>query len=157
MEEGKIRALARRRGFEKERDLVRKLWEAGFATMRAPASGARIKKGVQPDVIAAREGVILCFEVKTRRDSPIYLEKSQISKLVEWAKRAGALPFIAIYTNKRWHFIPASQLGDYEGKCKVGKKELESALTLKDIVSIGVHKKRLDEYLNAGLNVSSSA
>ncbi|MEM1828904.1 MAG: Holliday junction resolvase, partial [Desulfurococcaceae archaeon] len=32
------------KGFSHERDLVRRLWEYGFAVMRAPASGSKAKR-----------------------------------------------------------------------------------------------------------------
>ncbi|HIC99009.1 MAG TPA: Holliday junction resolvase, partial [Pyrodictiaceae archaeon] len=38
------------RGFEAERDLARRLWQKGFAVIRAPASGAKTKHYVYPDL-----------------------------------------------------------------------------------------------------------
>ncbi|MEM0326303.1 MAG: Holliday junction resolvase, partial [Desulfurococcaceae archaeon] len=49
----------RRRGFFHERDLVRRLWEHGFAVIRAPASGSRVKHVVYPDIVALYKGKVI--------------------------------------------------------------------------------------------------
>lgn len=109
------RRKARARGFQKERELVRKLWEEGFACIRAPASGAKVRRSVQPDIIAIRNNVIFVMEVKTRKNSKsVYIEGEKIEKLTEWAKRAGtnAIPLVALYVSREhgWRFIPVSLL-----------------------------------------------
>lgn len=98
---------AQRKGFEKERDLVQRLWRHGFAAMRGPASGARAKHIFYPDVLAAYHGRIFVFEVKYRaKPEPIYIEKSKVEKLREFAERAGAEPLIAVkYGASEWVFI----------------------------------------------------
>ncbi|MFP3283532.1 MAG: Holliday junction resolvase Hjc [Nitrososphaeria archaeon] len=121
---------SRRRGLDKERDLARKLWALGFASMRAPASGARVKRIVQPDVIAARDGTVLAFEVKARSEIPIYVDADQVEKLAEWARRAGARPFFAIYYGREWRFVPL------DGASRVGRTYRIDGRGLSDALSI---------------------
>lgn len=132
----KGRERARKRGFNKEREFSRRLWNMGFATVRAPASGSKARLVVQPDVVAAKGGRIFCFEVKTRRRGPFYIGEEQVRKLCEWAKRAGAKPFIAIYTKRRWFLVPLEAIEKIEEGYRIGKEQLEGALDLKDLDEI---------------------
>jgi Holliday junction resolvase len=107
----------RRRGFEAERELVRKLWRKGFAVVRAPASGAKAKRIIYPDVVAIYQGRVLVFEVKTRSKlEAIYIEGDKVLKLKEFARRAGGEAFIAVkIKGEGWYFIPLEAL-NYTGK-----------------------------------------
>ena len=100
-----------RKGFDKERDLVLRLWSHGFAAMRAPASGARTKRVFYPDVLAAYQGRIYVFEVKYRSEpGPIYIDSSKIEKLKEFARRAGGEALIAVkYGRGEWRLIPVDE------------------------------------------------
>ncbi len=104
----------RRRGFSYERALVKKLWKHGFAAIRGPASGAKAREIVQPDVVAMKNGVILVFEVKSVKKSyaKLYINKSQVERLKEFASRASSYAFIAIKIRetKDWIFIPLDKL-----------------------------------------------
>jgi Holliday junction resolvase len=126
----------RRRGFQKERDLVRKLWDMGFATIRAPASGAKARKTYQPDIIAAKNNRIFVIEVKTRRSTDtIYIDQYQVQKVEEWVKRAGsnAKGFIAVYFDRKqgWRFVPLdSAFRTESGGVKISKEDAEKFLTL---------------------------
>ena len=122
---------SRSRGFNAERELVRKLWKMGLAAMRGPASGAKVKKSVYPDVVAIKDRYIFVFEVKARKHlDNIYIPKSQIDKLIEFARRAGGEPLIAvkIHDLKVWKVIPASSLIPVsEKRYKISREMLESA------------------------------
>ncbi len=114
------RRRRRARGFEKERDLVRKLWKLGFACMRAPASGAKVRRAIQPDIVAVRNGFILIMEVKSRREcSTVYVDGKQIEKIKEWEKRAGpnAIAMVAIYAGREigWRFLTLDKAEVTEG------------------------------------------
>ncbi|MCI4396316.1 MAG: Holliday junction resolvase [Thermoprotei archaeon] len=126
----------RRRGFQKERDLVRKLWDMGFATIRAPASGAKAKKTYQPDIIAAKNNRILVIEVKTRSSSDVvYIDQYQVEKVLEWVKRAGsnATGMIAVYFDRRqgWRFVPIESAVKLDsGGVKITKEDADKGLPL---------------------------
>ncbi|MDK6027786.1 Holliday junction resolvase Hjc [Ignisphaera sp. 4213-co] len=99
-------------GTSAERELVKKLWKMGFAVIRGPASGAKIKRGIYPDVVAIKDSKIFVFEVKRRKEpKTVYIEMSQILKTIEFAKRAGgeALLAIKIDSLKSWKVIELTQ------------------------------------------------
>jgi Holliday junction resolvase len=121
---------SRSRGYRAERELVHILWRLGFAVMRAPASGARIRKAEYPDVVAIMKGRVAVFEVKSRaKPSGLYIEPEQIKKLLDFAERAGGIPYIAVkIPHKEWKFVKVVRKEDGEGKTyKVSKEDIEKA------------------------------
>ncbi|MGC8556365.1 MAG: Holliday junction resolvase Hjc [Conexivisphaera sp.] len=126
---------SRRRGLDRERDLARRLWEMGFASIRAPASGAKAKRFVQPDVVAARAGTIFAFEVKARSELPIYVDSEQVEKLAEWARRAGARALLAIHYKREWRFLPLEAASRVGRTYRVDEESLASALGMEDLVA----------------------
>ena len=143
----------RRRGFAYERELARELWSRGFACMRAPASGAKVKRRAQPDLVAMKNGVIMVFEVKTRRrEGHVYIDSSQVEKLVEFARRAGGMAFIAvkILDGRGWRFVPVEKLSKTRGgSFKAELSEVERGLRLRDLEVLASKGFRsLDEYLS---------
>lgn len=141
----------RGRGFAHERDLVLRFWKKGFAVIRAPASGSKVKRTVYPDVVAIRNGYIFVFEVKTMsklRD--IYLEPRQVRKIEEFSRRAGGLGFIAIKIigTGEWRFIPINKLElTKKGRFKVSKEIIKKGFRLIDIVESTYKTRRIDEYM----------
>ena len=123
---------------------MRKLWELGFACMRAPASGAKVRKSIQPDLIAIRNDKVFVMEVKTRRNSRVvYIEREQVEKVREWARRAGSnsRAFIAVYFDRSlgWRFVPLEKLTVTEGgNYRVTREDAERGLEL-------IHLKMLSE------------
>ncbi len=144
----------RSRGFAHERDLVRKLWEKGFAVIRAPASGAKARRYAVPDIVAIRQGVVLAFEVKTIHDErPVYIPKHQVDKLLEFTKRAGGKPYIAvkIIGVTGWRFIPVEELEETRGgNYRVSVERIHNSLRLPDIVSLMLGNKLLTDYASSG-------
>ena len=59
-------------GTREERELVKMLWDADCAAMRAPASGGATKKPL-PDVIAGNGSIYLAIEVKSTSLERIYM------------------------------------------------------------------------------------
>lgn len=144
----------RRRGFEAERELVRKLWSRGFAVIRAPASGARARLAAYPDIVAIFKGRIYAIEVKYRRDNaPIYIDRTQLEKLIEFSRRAGATPLIAVKrAHKGWKLISIDQVkGTNTGRIKIDDEVLNNGVSLDEFITIatntGLRKfmKRVDE------------
>ncbi len=107
------RRPAKERGVRHERELAEVLWEKGWAVVRGPASGAGVRKRFQPDLIAAKSGIIAAFEVKRVSDAskPLYIERSQVEGLLEWARRAGGRAFIAVrIPGEGWRFHSTEDL-----------------------------------------------
>ncbi len=138
-----------RKGFDKERDLVLRLWSYGFAAMRAPASGARAKRIFYPDVLAAYRGRIFVFEVKYRSEpGPIYIEASKVEKLRDFAQRAGAEPMIAVkYGRSEWRLIPLDECPSTGSSIRVDPKLVEEkGVSLSEFVSRVKGQRSILEY-----------
>ncbi|MEM2014258.1 MAG: Holliday junction resolvase Hjc [Desulfurococcaceae archaeon] len=139
----------RRRGFFHERDLVRRLWEHGFAVIRAPASGSRVKHLVYPDIVALYKGKAIIAEVKSMsKPRAIYIEKSRVEKLQEFASRASGEAFIAvkIVGAGEWFFVPIDRLIDAGSTYKITPEILQNSIKLEALVSIVKGVRRLTEF-----------
>ncbi len=142
---------ARVKGFRAERELVRKFWEKGFAAIRAPASGSKVKHAIYPDVVAIYKGKIFIFEVKARRKlSTIYISEKQVEKLKEFARRAYAEPYIALKIQelKRWFFISLSKLKRVGSKYRIDLEVIKDALTFEKFVE-SVKSVTLAQYIRS--------
>ena len=82
-------------GSREERELVRMLWDANCAAMRAPASGGATKKPL-PDVIAGNGSIYLAIEVKSSSLERIYINSEKIEGLKEFSQIFGAQPYIGV-------------------------------------------------------------
>lgn len=92
-------------GSREERELVKMLWDANCAAMRAPASGGATKKPL-PDVIAGNGTIYLAIEVKSSSLERIYINSEKIDGLKEFSKIFGAKPYIGVkFLRKKWRFI----------------------------------------------------
>ncbi len=142
---------ARQIGFSHERDLVLRLWNKGFAVIRAPASGSRAKRIAYPDIVAIRKGIVFAFEVKTtHKNKPIYVPKHQVEKIREFIRRAGGYGFIAvkIIGETGWRFISIDRLVEAGNNYKINRETLTNSLKIQDILSIAVKNKSIDDYIN---------
>lgn len=141
----------RRKGFQHERDLARKLWDHGFAVIRAPASGSKAKHIMYPDLVAIRDRHIFAFEIKTvYREKTIYIPKIQVEKLREFIRRAGGKGYIAvkIVGESGWRFISLDELEETcGGNYKVSRDLLKKGLRIRDLVSIVKDQHRITEYI----------
>jgi len=141
----------RRIGFQHERDLARKLWELGFAVVRAPASGSKAKRVKYPDVVAILNRNVYAFEVKTtHKEKTIYIARRQVEKLVEFTKRAGGEGFIAvkIIGEGVWKLVPLTQLVETSsGNYKIEAETLSKALKLRDLLALARGNTRIDDFL----------
>ncbi|MBE6488954.1 MAG: Holliday junction resolvase [Methanosphaera stadtmanae] len=99
-----------KKGSVEERDLVNRLWDAGFAAMRAPASGGATKRPL-PDVLAGNGKIYLAIEVKSTRQEHIYIDNEKIKNLIEFSQIFGATPYVgAKFIRKKWRFIKLEDL-----------------------------------------------
>jgi Holliday junction resolvase len=101
---------ASRKGNRRERELVNALDEAGFAVMRAPASGAATDREL-PDVLAGNGDDFYAIEAKSSSGRPIYLEGEEVENLVYFARNFGAKPRIAVrFDREDWYFFHPGDL-----------------------------------------------
>jgi Holliday junction resolvase len=101
---------ASRKGNRRERELVNALDEAGFAVMRAPASGAATDREL-PDVLAGNGDDFYAIEAKSSSGRPIYLEGEEVEALVYFSRNFGAKPRIAVrFDREDWYFFHPGDL-----------------------------------------------
>ncbi|HTX60805.1 MAG TPA: Holliday junction resolvase Hjc [Methanobacterium sp.] len=99
-----------KKGSREERELVRMLWDADCAAMRAPASGGATKKPL-PDVIAGNGDIYLAIEVKSTSAERIYIDSAKIAALQEFSTIFGAQPYVgAKFKREKWRFISVEHL-----------------------------------------------
>ena len=124
-----------KKGSTEERDLVHKLWDKGFAAMRAPASGGATKKPL-PDVLAGNSKIYLAIKVKTTTKDKIYIDSPQIDSLVEFSDIFGATPYLGMkFKYTKWLFLSPDILEKTKnGNYKITKDySLEKGLELDEI------------------------
>ncbi len=129
--------MRRSKGYTAERELVIKLWKMGFAVMRAPASGSKIKKAKYPDVIAIKSRNVLVFEVKSRsKIDNIYISEEQVRKLREFAERSGGQAFVVVkVSGERWRAVRLEELERLNDKTyKIGKETLLNSKQLEEVL-----------------------
>ena len=97
--------IANEKGDRRERELVNALDEAGFAVMRAPASGAATERDL-PDVLAGDGETFYAIEAKSSAGDPIYLDGEEIEALLFFARNFGAKPRIGVrFDREDWYFF----------------------------------------------------
>jgi Holliday junction resolvase len=129
---------ARRKGFEHERDLARRLFREGFAVIRAPASGSRTKRVIYPDVLAIFRGKILIFEVKAfSQRRVVYIDQRRYERLKTFAERSGGKLFLAIKIigEGKWKIVEFEKLERTKsGVLRCGIGQIDVAMSLEDLI-----------------------
>jgi Holliday junction resolvase len=107
--------MANRKGERRERELVNRLDDAGFAVMRAPASGAATERDL-PDVLAGNGTDFYAIEAKSSSGSPIYLDAAEVDALEYFAENFGAAPRIGVrFDEEEWSFFDPADLYRTDG------------------------------------------
>ncbi|MFB6236602.1 MAG: Holliday junction resolvase Hjc [Halopenitus sp.] len=101
---------ANRKGDRRERELVNELDEAGFAVMRAPASGSATEREL-PDVLAGDGERFYAIEAKSSSGDPIYLSWEEVEALLFFAQNFGAKARIGVrFDREDWYFFHPGDL-----------------------------------------------
>ena len=135
-----------------ENELANLLWDRGYAVVRGPSSGSGARRRFQPDLIAARDGVILIIEVKRGHPGrPIYIPPRQVEGLLELEKRSGGRAVVAVKVPwEEWRFHLLSELPRTQG----GRAKIEDplrGLRLLELEEILFSRSRkLTEYFGEG-------
>jgi len=119
----------KKRGYDAERELVKKLRRWGFEALRVPVSAP--SKEPLPDVFAVKGDTIIAFEVKSH-ERYAYYKRSQVSKLHEFLKIHHIYPkrvavLAAKFKYRGWSFLIVDEPGDYS--LRVGE-----GLSLNDLI-----------------------
>jgi len=114
---------ANRKGDRRERELVNELDAAGFAVMRAPASGSATERDL-PDVLAGDGETFYAIEAKSSAGDPIYLSGEEVESLIYFARNFGAKARIAVrFDREDWYFFHPGDLHVTDGGNYRVKKE----------------------------------
>ncbi|MFP4625493.1 MAG: Holliday junction resolvase Hjc [Natronomonas sp.] len=112
------------KGDRRERELVTRLDEAGFAVMRAPASGSATEREL-PDVLAGDGETFYAIEAKSSAGDPIYLTGEEIEALVYFSRNFGAKPRVGVrFDHEDWYFFHPGDLHETPGGNYRVKKEV---------------------------------
>ena len=115
--------MSHAKGDRRERELVNELDEAGFAVMRAPASGAATDRDL-PDVLAGDGERFYAIEAKSSAGDPIYLTGEEVEALIYFAQNFGAKPRIGVrFDREDWYFFHPGDLYVTDGGNYRVKKE----------------------------------
>ncbi|MFB6295903.1 MAG: Holliday junction resolvase Hjc [Halobacteriales archaeon] len=106
---------ANRKGDRRERELVNELDAAGFAVMRAPASGSATERDL-PDVLAGNGEEFYAIEAKSSSGDPIYLDAEEVESLIFFARNFGAKARIGVrFDEEDWYFFHPGDLYTTDG------------------------------------------
>lgn len=115
--------MSNAKGDRRERELVNRLDEAGFAVMRAPASGSATEREL-PDVLAGDGTDFYAIEAKSSSGDPIYLTGEEVEALVYFGRNFGAKPKIGVrFDREDWYFFHPADVHETDGGNYRVKKE----------------------------------
>ncbi|WEL18997.1 Holliday junction resolvase [Halorhabdus sp. SVX81] len=134
------------KGDRRERELVNELDEAGFAVMRAPASGSATEREL-PDVLAGDGEDFYAIEAKSSAGDPIYLDGEEVEALLFFSRNFGARPRIGVrFDREAWYFFHPADLYTTDGGNYRVKRETAIAEGTDFAELVGHSEKvRLDE------------
>ncbi|HKJ58342.1 MAG TPA: Holliday junction resolvase Hjc [Halobacteriales archaeon] len=126
------------KGDRRERELVNRLDEAGFAVMRAPASGSATGRDL-PDVLAGNGSVFYAVEAKSSSGDPIYLEGAEVESLIYFSRNFGATPKVGVrFDREDWYFFHPADLHTTDaGNYRVKKERALEGETIEDLMAAG--------------------
>ena len=142
------------KGDRRERELVNRLHDAGFAVMRAPASGSSTDREL-PDVLAGDGRVFYAVEAKSSSGDPIYLRGEEVEALIYFARNFGASPKIGVrFDREDWYFFHPGDLYVTDGGNYRVKKEtaIADGETIDDLLAASEDTesdRSVSEVLNA--------
>jgi Holliday junction resolvase len=121
-------------GITGERELVRRFWENGWASIRSPGSGS--SRLPSPDVIAGNKTRKIVIEAKITRSSKKYFDAEEIGQIRKFGEVFGAEPWVAVkFRGEDWLFINLEDL-NISGKSYVISREIakRKGLLLEEVI-----------------------
>lgn len=102
--------MPNQKGSRTERELVQLLDAAGFAVIRAPASGGATDRDL-PDVLAGNGREFYAIEAKSSGSEHIYLTGEEVESLIYFSRNFGAKSRIGVrFDSEDWYFFHPSDL-----------------------------------------------
>ncbi len=91
-------------GSNAERELLRKIWNVGWACIRVAGSGSTGFPA--PDLVLMRDGRSILIEVKSTRNGSIYIREEQLYELNHLREISRAEVYIAAkFVGNGWYFF----------------------------------------------------
>ncbi|MFH1590355.1 MAG: Holliday junction resolvase Hjc [archaeon] len=113
---------AKAKGTKGERDLTAMFWEAGWAAIRSPGSGAA--RHPSPDIIAGTPERKVAIEAKVTKDKVKYLTDEEIEQLREFCEAFNAEPWVAAkFGSAPWLFMTIEDLEKTEKAYVIREKD----------------------------------
>lgn len=102
--------MSKRKGTRYERELFHLFHDSGnFMPVRAAGSGSTTIPA--PDLIVGSKDKTLAIECKALKKGTKYFKEGEIEQLLEFSKRFGAQPIVAMrFDNKGWFFVNANKI-----------------------------------------------
>jgi Holliday junction resolvase len=135
------------KGDRRERELVNMLDGAGFAVMRAPASGSATERDL-PDVLAGNGETFYAIEAKSSSGDPIYLDGEEVESLLYFSQNFGARARVGVrFDREDWYFFHPGDLYVTDGGNYRVKREaaLAEGTDFEELTG-GSARTSLDEY-----------
>jgi holliday junction resolvase Hjr len=122
------------KGANAERELIRLLFDAGFAVARVAGSGSTTLPA--PDIVALKGGKSFAIEAKAWKQPYLSIDVGQMDELTEWAERGASIPIIAWkIPRKGWRFLTPRHFKSNKKYCVLSqKKALEEGLLFEQFV-----------------------
>ncbi|MCK4883362.1 MAG: hypothetical protein KAS30_00695 [Candidatus Diapherotrites archaeon] len=120
------------KGATSERELMRKFWEMGYASLRVAGSGSTHLPA--PDVVAVSSSRVFAFECKNWKSDHLLIKHKEMNELEEWADRAEGKFYIAWkIPHKGWFFLKKYHFNNTGEHYCISKDE---AMTMGDKIEI---------------------
>ena len=125
--------MSKVKGSNAERDLIRKLWDAGWAAFRSAGSGSMHYPS--PDILASNKIRRIAIEAKATKDNKKYFSIEDVKQLKNFSDYFGAEPWIAIkFDRKEWIFINPEDLKETDNNLVFYEKDFDSALSFNEAI-----------------------
>lgn len=116
------------KGSNAERELMQKLWDNGFAVIRAAGSG--VSQLPCPDVVAMNKAKKIAFECKAWNSKYLSIDIKQMDQMLEWAVKADSHLFIAWkIPNKGWLFLKPEHFTRHSNSYTISLKKASKDTT----------------------------
>jgi holliday junction resolvase Hjr len=120
-------------GSNAEREIIHLFWKNNIPAIRVAGSGSM--KYPSPDIIAGNNLRKLAIECKKVGENKLYIPKNEINLLIEFSKKFGAEPFVAVKFGKEWYFLIIEDLRETSASYSINTHEVRiKGLLFEDII-----------------------
>lgn len=112
------------KGINGEREVIKLLWENGWAAIRSAGSGS--SHYPSPDILAGKLGRRIAIECKVTSEERKYFPSDEIKNLQYFAKHFGAEPFVAVkFVKTKWYLFTIEDLKETENGYSIKQSDCD--------------------------------